>query len=1091
MGLLGAVICIGAKTMHNTMWDHIGIVLRDAETGQLMLAEANLSGVKVRPLTDRLKYSQSHEIAVRKLVVKRTDRMRKVLDDFIKESASIPYESNVHRLFNAAVATDTQKTNQDIHILLREKTDALQQVNRDLSFRSSISPFQRTALESEQAQLQRELAHLNRHKKRHRRSRFENSSELTAVFCSALVAAAYQRMNILPEYPPPTEYSPKDFASNARGALHLLHGVNLRPEVFIRAQPKRLHALAKAGKAMPLMADDMDHTHDVLQRDSSHSSVRELLRNTLHKSALSSVNSDDLLTFFEPAYYPPGEVIHRLTQTGDNVTVVDDWLYIIERGTCEVHVPIQHVHGDTSEAQQPQSKSHVASDEETLVTLSHDASPTPHDALFVGALEAGNLFGGETLAPLTLASRCNAVTIVARDPVVAWRARAKDIRKVAEAAVSQAYEKTEREVDLLMAIVESHPSFAHLQHSKKLQKQVVDAFFKVDLPQDHVLMKQDDVGDNFYAVSRGACIGTIASPPDTAGTTAEDHESAPTYTFSFGEGQAFGEVSLLYNTYRGAGVRAASKDTRVFAMDRATFQRLASGYSPHLYAMFRRHASVRHGKLWFMTKEDFLRFLNVESTHSRHRELADVMLRIVARGVGNDLINFSQYVSFDHLMCSPNTDVQMAFCLMDQQKIGTIGFQDLERLIGETADSLSLEQHELDSLRNLRQSSIVNNAFFFGADSNTTRRLTLAQFTRLVKSPDAPVVLRTHIHALASHFRVMYNQWHTAYIDQLQEAHEEGTVSHAVHVIAQRVDNTFEKDRARQLAGAVGVSALAHSLLAPLSRTKLLLQVQSRYYSGTWKTLRSIWRAEGFRGLFRSNGVNMLRFVPTVLGTAALFRTLRRYYKRWMGGKLSLSPSENFVLAGTAGMLCNAAVYPLDIVRVHLGIDRIKPSTSTIFQNGQRLVRTRATRVPMRHNESVFAMQVYGRLVEQGGTRAAARGLLTSSAYMFMFVGLKFALYESFKKVGADTNGTATAAAMTATSVAHAIVHPLDVVRRRMQWKATMHPSRTGIQEALHVLHTRGLRGFYVGFGCNILRTTPMVALSFMAYEKFSEENVW
>jgi len=56
----------------------------------------------------------------------------------------------------------------------------------------------------------------------------ENDADLSSLFCSELIAEAYQRMGLLPSEPPSNEYTPKDFSD--KGSLKLLRGVTLTPE---------------------------------------------------------------------------------------------------------------------------------------------------------------------------------------------------------------------------------------------------------------------------------------------------------------------------------------------------------------------------------------------------------------------------------------------------------------------------------------------------------------------------------------------------------------------------------------------------------------------------------------------------------------------------------------------------------------------------------------------------------------------------------------------------------------------------------------------------------------------------------------------
>jgi hypothetical protein len=55
--------------------------------------------------------------------------------------------------------------------------------------------------------------------------------DLTSLFCSELVAAAYQRLGLLPMEPPSNTYTPHDFGSD--GGLKLLGDASLGDEMMI------------------------------------------------------------------------------------------------------------------------------------------------------------------------------------------------------------------------------------------------------------------------------------------------------------------------------------------------------------------------------------------------------------------------------------------------------------------------------------------------------------------------------------------------------------------------------------------------------------------------------------------------------------------------------------------------------------------------------------------------------------------------------------------------------------------------------------------------------------------------------------------
>jgi hypothetical protein len=66
MSLFGAVLCWAAKLFSGSRWDHVGVIVEDP-LGELRLLEAGFSGVQAHRLRERLRRSQAHNVAVRKL----------------------------------------------------------------------------------------------------------------------------------------------------------------------------------------------------------------------------------------------------------------------------------------------------------------------------------------------------------------------------------------------------------------------------------------------------------------------------------------------------------------------------------------------------------------------------------------------------------------------------------------------------------------------------------------------------------------------------------------------------------------------------------------------------------------------------------------------------------------------------------------------------------------------------------------------------------------------------------------------------------------------------------------------------------------
>lgn len=164
------------RLLSNSRWSHIGMAVRLGDGDDVRLWEAAPSedltelehihapeGVRLVPLRERLGYYEG-DFAIRHLQVHRHSAMLSALHAFREEVDGLPYEKDWLELFRAPYD----------------------------------GPFGANRKEA-----------------------------LSSVFCSELVAAAYQRMGLLPSEPPSNEYIPADFASEA--GLNLLQGA-LGPE---------------------------------------------------------------------------------------------------------------------------------------------------------------------------------------------------------------------------------------------------------------------------------------------------------------------------------------------------------------------------------------------------------------------------------------------------------------------------------------------------------------------------------------------------------------------------------------------------------------------------------------------------------------------------------------------------------------------------------------------------------------------------------------------------------------------------------------------------------------------------------------------
>ena len=215
------------------------------------------------------------------------------------------------------------------------------------------------------------------------------------------------------------------------------------------------------------------------------------------------------------------------------------------------------------------------------------------------------------------------------------------------------------------------------------------------------------------------------------------------------------------------------------------------------------------------------------------------------------------------------------------------------------------------------------------------------------------------------------------------------------------------------LAGGVA-GAVSRTLVSPLERLKILLQVQSvgrnEYKLSISQGLKKMWREEGWKGFMRGNGSNCIRIVPY---SAVQFSSYGFYKRVSINAKQSklimctehltdtyflqhLETSPGAGLPPLQGLLCGACAgitavgftYPLDIVRTRLSIQ------SASFAS---LTETQRKKLPGMWGTLKYMYKT------EGGFPALYRGILPTIAGVAPYASLlvpKFRVIADNVKVG-------------------------------------------------------------------------------------------
>jgi len=257
---------------------------------------------------------------------------------------------------------------------------------------------------------------------------------------------------------------------------------------------------------------------------------------------------------------------------------------------------------------------------------------------------------------------------------------------------------------------------------------------------------------------------------------------------------------------------------------------------------------------------------------------------------------------------------------------------------------------------------------------------------------------------------------------------------------------------------AAGVSKTA---AAPIERVKLLVQNQDEMikqgrldkpYTGVMDCTKRVLATEGVGPFWRGNMANVLRYFPT----QALNFAFKDKVKAMIGVPKDASyltkVAGNIASGGIAGSMSLFFVYSLDFARTRLANDN-KGKGGERQYNG--------------------LIDVYRKTLASDGIQGIYRGFVISCVGIFIYRGLYFGLYDSFKPLlGENPAFIATFLLGWGVTVGSGLAsYPIDTVRRRMMMTAGTGTSYNGsIDCAQQILKNEGFMSMMKGAGANVLR---------------------
>ncbi|KAK7791924.1 hypothetical protein R5R35_005435 [Gryllus longicercus] len=279
------------------------------------------------------------------------------------------------------------------------------------------------------------------------------------------------------------------------------------------------------------------------------------------------------------------------------------------------------------------------------------------------------------------------------------------------------------------------------------------------------------------------------------------------------------------------------------------------------------------------------------------------------------------------------------------------------------------------------------------------------------------------------------------------------------------------------IAGIIGVS-----VVFPLDLVKTRLQNQQigphgeRLYTSMLDCFRKTYRAEGYFGMYRGSGVNILLITPEKAIKLTANDFFRHHLSPGEGKKLPLT--REMLAGGLAGLCQIVITTPMELLKIQLqDAGRVAAQSK---QSGQVVPKISATQITM---DLLRTKGIFGLYKGIGAT--ALRDVSFSVVYFPLFAHLNALGPRKKDGSGEAVFWCSFLAGCAAGSIAALAVNPFDVVKTRLQLlkKAEGEASYVGIMDAfVRTFKNEGITAFFKGGGCRMIVIAPLFGIAQMVY---------
>ncbi|KAK9297969.1 hypothetical protein QLX08_008497 [Tetragonisca angustula] len=277
------------------------------------------------------------------------------------------------------------------------------------------------------------------------------------------------------------------------------------------------------------------------------------------------------------------------------------------------------------------------------------------------------------------------------------------------------------------------------------------------------------------------------------------------------------------------------------------------------------------------------------------------------------------------------------------------------------------------------------------------------------------------------------------------------------------------------IAGIIGVS-----VVFPLDLVKTRLQNQvvgpngERMYKSMFDCFKKTYSAEGYFGMYKGSGVNILLITPEKAIKLTANDTFRHYLSTGPGQQL---PLEREMLAGGSAGACQIIVTtPMELLKIQM-------------QDAGRVAA--AAKEAGKVVPKVSALSLTKDLLRKRGILGLYQGTGATALRDVTFSIIYFPLFARLNSIGPKREDGSSVfwcsflAGCTAGSIAALSVNPFDVVKTRLQVikKAPGEPTYNGVLDCItKTLKNEGPTAFFKGGACRMIVIAPLFGIAQTVY---------